>query len=551
MLLARLRGVESHRLGYLRPGQAGAAGGEQQPGFEALGLGACCGQQRKRVQEVFRREGCRAPQGELREVHRRRRHWRGSPGTSIKFFGPQAQQSIRGVLLTAGEGVIVVRGLGDVVLAWHATMVHNQQNVVNGSLKGVGMVVALHDAVAETCGAKAAALGELRRAGLPVPDGFVIGFDAYRAAFNGLDITSSNNGRNESGAAQLMIGTRALRPDLLEAVARGLDVLANPPVAVRSSAADEDAAGASAAGQHESILAAQGIDEVVDAVRICWASLHSARANDYRSGPGHHWSSGDSAMAVLIQRLVDADTSGVMFTAAGPEGGTEIEASWGLGLSVVGGTVTPDAYRVAADGAVACVIGEKRTRLDRHGRQVAISSVSGPVRTRPTLDDATVLRLARYGTEIADMLGGAQDIEWAIADGNIWILQARPVTAAPPSPPPSETSATPSAALTGTPGSHGSATGTARIVRGPDDFSRVHPGDILVCPSTDPSWTPLLRFAAGVVTETGGILSHAAIVAREYRIPAVLGTRNATSRIRDGTAIIVDGTTGTIKTTST
>lgn len=149
------------------------------------------------------------------------------------------------------------------------------------------------------------------------------------------------------------------------------------------------------------------------------------------------------------------------------------------------------------------------------------------------------------------MLGGAQDIEWAIADGKIWILQARPVTAAPPPPSLAEALATSPAALTGTPGSHGSVTGTAWIVRGPGDFSRVHRGDILVCPYTDPAWTPLLRIVAGVVTETGGILSHAAIIAREHRIPAVLGAPNATTRIHDGITITVDGTTGTVTTTNT
>jgi pyruvate,water dikinase len=105
--------------------------------------------------------------------------------------------------------------------------------------------------------------------------------------------------------------------------------------------------------------------------------------------------------------------------------------------------------------------------------------------------------------------------------------------------------------LTGTPASHGIVTGTARIVRGPADFPRVRPGDILVCPFTDPAWTPLLRIAAGVVTETGGVLSHAAIVARELRIPAVLGIPDATTTIHDDTLVTINGTTGTVTTTDT
>ncbi len=194
-------------------------------------------------------------------------------------------------------------------------------------------------------------------------------------------------------------------------------------------------------------------------------------------------------------------------------------------------------------------------------------------RIRPTLDDETARRLARLGRKVVELLGGAQDIEWAIARGRTWVVQARPVTAAlPPMPPmPSATQPAPSPSahpsqparpspavppapsanrLTGTAGSTGTATGTARVVRDPSDFSRVRPGDVLVCPFTDPAWTPLLRIAAGVVTETGGVLSHAAIIARERGIPAVLGIAGATVLILDGSPVTIDGTAGTV-TTST
>jgi pyruvate, water dikinase len=233
-----------------------------------------------------------------------------------------------------------------------------------------------------------------------------------------------------------------------------------------------------------------------------------------------------------------------MFTPAGPHDATGIEASWGLGPSVVEGKVTPDAYRVAGDGSVTRTIADKRTRLDRHGTRLVTSEVPARTRNRPTIDDVTATRLAGLGREIAAVLGGPQDIEWAIADGRTWVLQARPITAAPP--PPATPRGAPDAALTGTPGSHGTVTGTARIVRGPGDFARVRPGDILICPFTDPAWTPLLRVAAGVVTEIGGVLSHAAIVAREQAIPAVLGVPDVTSRLRDDSVITIDGSAGTV-----
>ncbi|MEV1249647.1 PEP/pyruvate-binding domain-containing protein [Nonomuraea sp. NPDC050022] len=433
------------------------------------------------------------------------------------------------------------------------------------------MIVPLMEAAADTCGGKAGALGTLLRAGLPVPDGFVVSYAAYHAAIRDLDL-----GRlaGEPDVARQMLESRPVHATVVDALRRALDELGDPPVAVRSSAANEDTGQASAAGQYESFLAVRGAGEVADAVRACWASLFSPRAIDYRRDDQP---SDDLVMAVLVQRHVDAEVSGVMFTPAGPDDATQIEASWGLGPSVVGGTVTPDAYRVAEDASVTRTVADKRTRLDRYGTRLVMSDVPAGTRNQPTIDDATATQLAKLGEDIAAVRGGPQDIEWAIVDGRVWILQARPVTAAPPPPTsPSSASHTPATALTGTPttaltgapaatppgapgghgtvsgtltgtpGSHGIVTGAARIVRGPGDFARVRPGDILVCPFTDPAWTPLLRVAAGVITETGGVLSHAAIVAREHAIPAVLGIPNATSTLHDDTVITLDGTNGTV-----
>ncbi|RJL22957.1 PEP/pyruvate-binding domain-containing protein [Bailinhaonella thermotolerans] len=438
------------------------------------------------------------------------------------------------------------------------------------------MIVPLSEAEAATCGGKAAALGALLRAGLPVPGGFVLPFAAYRAAAGDLDPGRLTGEPGDPARVRQAIAARPLPGALIGALERALAEIGDVPVAVRSSASGEDTGRASAAGQHESFLAVRGADEVAGAVRACWASLVSPRAVAYRNAPGHDGGpGGDPLMAVIVQRHLDAEVSGVMFTPSAPGGETEIEASWGLGPSVVGGTVTPDSYRVAGDGTVARTVADKRTRLDRRGGRLAVLDVPAPDRERPALDDAAAVRLARLGGEVAAALGGPQDVEWAIAGGRIWLLQARPITAALPRRPArdaapgasataSDTPATatgvantapgvsstapdaPAVALSGTPGSHGTATGAARIVRGPRDFGRVRPGDILVCPFTDPAWTPLLRIAAGVVTETGGVLSHAAIVARERAIPAVLGVPDATGRLRDGALITIDGTTGTV-----
>jgi pyruvate,water dikinase len=414
-------------------------------------------------------------------------------------------------------------------------ILQNQRNVVNDLLKGCRLIVRLRNATASTSGGKAAALAALLRAGAPVPDGFVVPFDAYRTWRDATSRTPEHS---------------APPPSVLDALATGLEALGDPPVAVRSSADGEDTAAASAAGQHESVLGVRGVGEVADAVRACWASLHSARAVAYRDASGRDQSADAPAMAVLVQRLVEAEVSGVMFTPADPDGTTRIEASWGLGPSVVGGTVTPDTFRVVADGSVARTVADKRTRLDRGGARLVTREVPAADRTRATLDDATALRLATLGQEVATLLGGPQDVEWAVAGGQVWILQSRPVTAAPPPDRPGARTAA-STVLTGTPGSRGTATGTARIVRGPGDFARVRPGDVLVCPWTDPAWTPLLRVVSGIVTETGGVLSHAAIVAREQRIPAVLGVPGATTLLPDGALVTLDGAAGTVTPTST
>ena len=412
------------------------------------------------------------------------------------------------------------------------------------------MVVRLADAAPGTCGGKAGALGALLRAGLPVPDGFVVPFAVYRAVARDLDLGGLLREPVGAEVARSAIEAHPLPARLLEALRSGLDALGDPQVAVRSSAGNEDTARTSAAGQHATALAVHGADEVARAVRAGWASLFSPGAVAYREASGDGRARDEPVMAVLVQRLVDAAVSGVMFTPGGPSGGTEIEASWGLGPSVVGGTVTPDSFRVAPDGTVTRTLADKRTRLDRQGEELVTRHVPARERSLPTVDDATAGRLARLGQRITAVLGGAQDVEWVIADGRIWVLQARPVTVEPPPalPPPSPAGAPldPPSTLTGTPGSRGTATGTARVVRGPGDFGRVEPGDILVCPWTDPSWTPLLRTVAGVVTETGGALSHAAIVAREQRIPAVLGVPNATTRLHDGTPLTIDGSAGTV-----
>ncbi|MFJ6194930.1 PEP/pyruvate-binding domain-containing protein [Micromonospora sp. NPDC092111] len=403
--------------------------------------------------------------------------------------------------------------------------------------QGETVLVDLADADTATSGGKAAVLARLMAAGLPVPPGFVVPTTAYEQAVAGSDLA-------DAGAARRRIEQLTLAPALVEAVSRALDRLAGPSgdghVAVRSSAANEDTADATAAGQHDTFLGVCGPERVADAVRRCWASLWSERAVGYRRWQAADVPGGSPTVAVLVQRLVDADVAGVMFT------GTDvrIEASWGLGESVVSGRVTPDSWTVSGDTVVRRALGVKDSRIDQEDSRVVTRAVPLADREHFCLADEDVVRLARLGRDIADLLDGPQDIEWAIADGRIWVLQARPVTTPLPATPSYPTRE--SIALAGTPGSPGVAVGPARVVRGPGDFGRVRPGDVLVCRTTDPAWTPLFSVVAAVVTEIGGLLSHAAIVAREQGLPAVLAVPDAMTVLPDGAAVEVDADTGRV-----
>ncbi|WGP08015.1 PEP/pyruvate-binding domain-containing protein [Bacillus subtilis] len=384
------------------------------------------------------------------------------------------------------------------------------------------MLITLSEATRADTGGKAATLGLLLHEGLPVPDGFVVTFDCQPAVAS---------------------DERSVRAVVADELAR----LGDPMVAVRSSASNEDTAEASAAGQYESFIGVQGADEVCRAIFACRESAGALRVADYLTRTGGTDSRSAPRMAVLVQPMIEAEISGVMFTPQDYGEPTRIEASWGLGLSVVGGIIAPDTYEVASDRIIGFSVGSKQKRIDldhEHGG-VVTSAVTRDRRSARTLDDATVAVLTDLGSRIASVLDGPQDIEWAVAGGAVWILQARPITAALPSGRLCGSSSS-AGALNGTPGSHGVVTAAARIVRGPSDFPTVRAGEIVVCPYTDPAWTPLFTVAAGVVTETGGTLSHAAIVAREYCIPAVLGIDGATAHIEDGVRIRLDGTAGTV-----
>lgn len=380
-----------------------------------------------------------------------------------------------------------------------------------------------------SCGGKAATLGRLLRHGMPVPDGVVV---------TGL-------GGDEPDDASLTA-----------VVADVLDRLGPGPLAVRSSAPDEDGALASWAGVLETVLGASGPDAVAAAVRTCVASFTGPRAQAYRARLGRPAAVGaEGAGSVLVQALVPADCAGVLFTSHPVTGAEEtvIAAARGLGESVVAGTAGTDTLTVRA-GRVEVAVGDQPTRLDVRDGHLVRSPVAERDRGRPCLTPRRALELAALGDAVAGLLGGPQDLEWAVAGDRVWLLQARPVTARPHEDDGSgiRADAVGRAGLgrllgAGVPASPGVSTGTVRVVRDPAEPAGFGAGDVLVCATTSPAWTPLLAVAGAVVTETGGLLAHAAIVAREFGIPAVVSVPGATTRLVDGVTVRVDGRRGTIE----
>ncbi len=433
-------------------------------------------------------------------------------------------------------------------------------------------------------GGKAASLGELARAGMPIPPGFVITSEAYRIFLEetGLktkiveilkDANVNNREWLEKVSAQLrkLIIEAPIPKKIEEVVKTSYRKLATklgikePLVAVRSSATAEDLPEISFAGQQDTYLNVKGEDAVVEKVKAVWASLFTPRAIVYRE---HHRIPHENvSMAVIVQKMVNARSAGVLFTihpATGSEDVILIESAWGLGEAVVAGKVTPDEFIV--DKRTLKII-EKRINKKEiaivydpsTGRNVEVKLPEDKAYT-PSLKDEEIIELARYGIMIENHYNHPVDIEWAIdADltfpKNLFILQARHETVwskskrrTKPIQQDEKVGQTQKVLVKGLPASPGVATGTARVIIDPHSLeaNEFHEGDILVTKMTDPDWVPLMKKAAAIVTDEGGMTSHAAIVSRELGIPAVVGTKDATKVIKTGMTITVDGSRGIV-----
>jgi pyruvate,water dikinase len=414
-------------------------------------------------------------------------------------------------------------------------------------------------------GGKGANLGELVSAGLPVPDGFVIGAPAYaafcedtglRAALqeilSGVDIEDSRALEAASAAARQAALDAAMAPALREAIVLAYRGLAGADsdvaVAVRSSATAEDTASASFAGMNETFLNMRGPDAVIDAVKRCWASLFGARTIYYRGQRG--FSQAGMDIAVVVQIQIPSTRAGVMFTvdpSSGERDQLVIEGSFGLGEAVVSGSVSPDRYAVRKHDLA---ITTRSVRPKELAIEPAPQGAGGTVTRRlsseegmrPVLTDEEVLALAKLGLAIEEHYGSPQDTEWSFdPDGNAWMLQSRPITTMA-----GAEHAPEEVLVRGLGAAPGSAGGRVRVLGDPHDTAALRAGEVLVAHMTTPDWVPLMRKAAAIVTDSGGMTCHAAIVTRELGIPCVVGTGEATRKLRDGELVTVDATHGVV-----
>jgi len=416
---------------------------------------------------------------------------------------------------------------------------------------------------AEEAGGKGANMGELVAAKLPVPPGFVLQRDCYRDSMRagGVDAELSELHRealaNVADTTHLpelcerlqgLVHKAGVADAVRDAVLVAYRALGSDPVvAVRSSATDEDGRDASFAGMNATITNVSGEENLIDAVLRCWMSLFSPRVITYRASRDF---TADPAMAVVVQKMINSEKAGVAFTAdpsTGAQDRVVIEGALGLGEVVVSGEVEPDTYIVSKEtfAVLNTRVGHKAFKIvrgpDGHDKAVDLDDEQADARV---LSDDELRRIAELAVATERHNGCPQDTEWAIEDGQTYLVQARPITTLRhTTAPSSEQHAVLARGLAAAPGT---ASGTVRVLETPDQGNRLLEGEILVAQMTNPDWLPTIRRAAALVTDTGGMTCHAAIVARELGVPCLVGTRTATRDLHDGTTVTVDGTHGRV-----
>lgn len=406
-------------------------------------------------------------------------------------------------------------------------------------------------------GGKALSLYELQNTDVNIPEFFVLSTNAYRKFMEESNIgdikeTISNSNSIEKASEKIRhkILESSMRAEVKQAIINSykelLEESTHKFVAVRSSATAEDMDEASFAGQQETYLNVSKEEELIEMIKSCWASLFTERAILYREQ--HDIDHEKVDMAVIVQTMIDADLSGVMFSESPMSGKNKmtIEASWGIGEAIVSGEVTPDKYTINKETDETSVSLSDKKHMMSMSHDSDLKSVSSEKRERRTLSDEQITELRNICRKIEQYYDKPQDIEWAIENGTTYILQSRPVTAISDSNT-NQTDREEDKKLTeGIGASPGRASGTVKIAETSRKADNISEGDILVTDMTTPDMVPAIERAEAVITDEGGVTSHASIVSRELGVPAVVGTQEGTKILDEGDSVLVDGDMGTV-----
>jgi len=438
----------------------------------------------------------------------------------------------------------------------------------------------------DVAGGKGANLGEMYNKGFPIPPGFVVTADAYwdfiistdlkshiTDILEGLDVNDNVKLQDVANQIQKSIIKQKMPIELKRQIVKAyLDMSGRAPelnvpdskkpdllkmsrdkqfIAVRSSATAEDLPEASFAGQQATFLNIKGDEAVAKAVQACWASLFTSRAIFYRET--NNFPHMKVKIAVVVQKMVDAEKAGVAFSSDPSTGAPEImiEAGWGLGDTVVAGEINPDRYLVDKNSfEITTKEIKKQTKMkikDPLTGKTIVTEVPDKKKEAQIMTDEEIIELSKMIKKIDEHYQKPQDIEWAIERGRIYIVQSRAITTIKKDgPKPKEGAAKPQGdpVLKGLGASPGMGSGIVKLIKDKSELERVKQGDVIVTKMTDPDMVPAMKRAAAIVTDEGGMTCHAAIVSREMGIPAIVGTEKATTTLKDNDEITADGTSG-------
>ena len=421
-------------------------------------------------------------------------------------------------------------------------------------------------------GGKGANLGELTQTGIPVPPGFVVTAETYNKFMNEtgilsnimnmldkLDVNDTKKLQKTSKKIKEIIINTHIPEDITVFITEAYNELCQRVgendiyVAIRSSATAEDLPEASFAGQQDTFLNVKGVNEVIDHVRKCWASLFEARAIFYREENDFEHSK--VYIAVVVQEMVEAEKAGVMFT-VNPSTGDDIaliEGSWGLGEAVVSGTVTPDTYYVNNEDnkILEATISDKKLMFEKlaNGKTEKIE-VPDNLRKKRVLSEEELIELTEMGKKIQNHYNAPQDTEWAFHGGKLYMLQSRPITTLSDmkneGDEGNEDLENRKIIVKGLGASPGMVSGEVKIIHEIDELDKIEEGDIMVTTMTTPDMVPAMKRTSGIITDEGGVTCHAAIISRELQIPCVVGTGDASEILEENSKVTLDGKKGLV-----